>query len=148
MKTFDLTNHLYFTILTSIKVTGCQIHKKFTIFEMDQCTKVFLFEGLVISNSANEISPLSEIRKFRSFFGVSPNVCTIIWHSIDEIPSGANPVHLLWCLVFLKRYNTEHINAALVNADEKTFRLWTWTFVELLSKLKVVFSMRITSYVL
>ncbi len=40
--------------------------------------------------------------------------------------------------VFLKVYATEHVNAAIVSADEKTFRKWSWRFVKLIKDLKVV----------
>lgn len=108
-------------------------------YNMDQYyTKVFWNEGLTFANSEAQISRLTAHRKFRSFYGVSPDVCAIIWTLIAEKPSGAQPKHLLWCLLFLKRYNTEHVNASIVKVDEKTFRLWTWTFIELISKLNVV----------
>lgn len=105
---------------------------------MDHLTKVFWNEGLVYANCDENISKLTSHRRFRSFYGISPNVCSAVWQMIEDKPAGAQPKHLLWCLLFLKRYNTEHVNAAIVKVDEKTFRLWTWTFIELISKLNVV----------
>lgn len=105
---------------------------------MDTCTSIFWNEGHVYTKGDPEISGLTLHRKFISFYGVGPEVCTVIWKSIASKPSGSQYKHLLWCLLFLKRYSTEHVNSALVGADEKTFRTWTWVFIELISKLPVV----------
>lgn len=99
---------------------------------------LFWKEGLIICNHGNSNSTLSGLRKFRAFFGVSPLVCELLWKSIQNKCSGAEIKHLLWCLFFLKAYNTEHINATVVNVDEKTYRLWVWRFIEMLSKIEVV----------
>lgn len=79
------------------------------------------------------------LRRFKSFFGVTPKVCSIAWNEIkNEAPSGAQPKHLLWCLSFLKEYTTEHYRRSIFKADEKTMREWTWTFVKLLANMNVV----------
>ena len=63
----------------------------------------------------------------------------MIWNRlIGKLPPGSRPVHLLWSLLFLKRYDTEHVNRSLTQADEKTWRKWVWIFVELLANLDVV----------
>ena len=78
-------------------------------------------------------------RRFRGIFGVSPETCASLWNLIGEkAPSGSVPVHLLWALLFLKSYSTEHVNSVIAGVDEKTFRKWSWTFVGLLSDLKIV----------
>lgn len=112
---------------------------------MDTLTKEFWYQGLSYMKYKSSNSSLVGYRKFRSFFGVSPNVCSVTWKMLKNKPSGAEPKHLLWCLLFLKAYNTEHINAALVEVDEKTFREWTWQFMTLLASLHVV-SYMITLY--
>lgn len=79
------------------------------------------------------------LRRFKSFFGVTPKVCSIIWNLIKNVaPRGAQTKHLLWCLSFLKEYSTEHYRRSIFKADEKTMREWTWKFVKLLSDLNVV----------
>lgn len=105
---------------------------------MDPLTKQFWYEGLKYANynSSNSIS--TGYRKFRTFYGITPNVFAKLWRLITEKPPGSEPKHLLWCLFFLKNYNTEHVNAAIANVDEKTFRLWNWRFVNLLAELNVV----------
>ncbi len=78
-------------------------------------------------------------RRFRGLFGATPTVCSRIWALINcTVPAGGVPKHLLWALIFLKVYSTEHVHSALTNIDEKTFRKLFWTFVGLLSRLKVV----------
>lgn len=99
---------------------------------------VFWNEGLAYAKHNTEKSELTGYRKFRTFYGIGPDVCSILWNRISNKPPHSEPKHLLWCMLFLKNYHKEHVNAAIVSADEKTFRLWAWRFVELLSELDVV----------
>lgn len=105
---------------------------------MDEMTNIFWQEGSKFSKHKSENSGLTGMRKFISFYGISPEVCSLLWKTIQNKPNGSEPKHLLWCMLFLKNYNTEHVNASIVNADEKTFRLWVWRFIELLAKIDVV----------
>lgn len=78
-------------------------------------------------------------RRFKSFFGVSPNICAICWKIIKgDLPTSFREVHLLWALFFLKSYNTESVNHAFADCDEKTFRTKVWTVIERLAFMKVV----------
>ena len=78
-------------------------------------------------------------RRFRGAFGVSPAVCAAAWNLVSvSAPVGALPSHLLWCLLFLKGYATEHVNCAITGADEKTYIKSVWALVEHLSGLKIV----------
>lgn len=101
-------------------------------------TRVFWNEGLRFMNCNASGSILTGERRFRSFFGTSAKVCAALWILIIEKPSGSHPKHLLWCLMFMKTYNTEHLNASIAAVDEKTFRYWMWRFVHLLARLQVV----------
>lgn len=103
---------------------------------MDPLTKTFWYEGLRYADHNSENSNLTGFRRFMTFYGITPKVFAVLWKLIPEKPRGSEPKHLLWCMLFLKNYNKEHINAA--NVDEKTFRLWTWRFVNLLAQLNVV----------
>lgn len=79
------------------------------------------------------------MRRFKSFFGVSPLICEKVFHLLGgKRPRGSKPEHLLWSFLFLKQYNTEHVNHSITKADEKTFRKWVWIFVYLLAELDVV----------
>ena len=76
-------------------------------------------------------------RRIKELFGVSPSLCSIIWHSINrgvDFPPGAEPRHLLFGLFLLKSYSTEAIAHVVFGVDEKTYRKWAWYFIELLAK--------------
>ena len=88
---------------------------------------------------APESSSVVANRRFRGFFGVSPSIYAATWSKLRSfIPRGAAPAHLLWALMFLKNYSTEHVNSALAGVDEKTFRKWSWRFIKLISDLSIV----------
>lgn len=110
---------------------------------MDTLTQIFWNDGLKFAKQISEHSALIGHRKFKTFYGISPEVFACLWTLMREKPEGSEPKHMLWCMFFLKNYNKEHVNAAYANVDEKTFRLWTWRFIELLSKLKVVYTEKI-----
>lgn len=107
-------------------------------FAMDRLAKQFWYEGLKYANHNSRNSISIGYRRYRTFYGITPNVFAELWKLIPEKPPGSEPKHLLWSLFFLKNYNKEHVNAAIMNVDEKTFRLWTWRFVTLLADLDVV----------
>lgn len=109
----------------------------FSAFTMTPLSEIFWNEGLSYANHSLVNSSLTGYRIFRSFFGVSPSTCECLWNLLEN-KTGTEPKYMLWCLLFLKQYNTEHLNASIVGVDEKTFRLWTWRFVELLAVLPVV----------
>ncbi|EFX70022.1 hypothetical protein DAPPUDRAFT_113096 [Daphnia pulex] len=59
-------------------------------------------------------------RKFRSFFGTSLSVCAAAYDNLSHVrPIKSRPEHLLWTLLHLKHYATEHISSALVGESEK-----------------------------
>ena len=85
--------------------------------------------------------------RFLSFFGVDPAVVVRAWDMI-QVPffhdgdlSHAQPKHILWALLFLKKYGDESEMAALVGedgraVDEKTFRKWAAIFTHRIASLK------------
>jgi hypothetical protein len=107
---------------------------------------IFWKEGLSYANYNTSKSEYVGYTKFRSFYGVPPNVCAILWNLIENKPQGSKPKHLLWCLHFLKCYKSERVNAATMKVDEQTFRNWVWKFVDLLSDLNVVIICNATIY--
>ena len=59
-------------------------------------------------------------RRFLSAFGVSPLTTFNLWLKLMPcLPKSEQPKHLLWALLFLKKYNTEHIYAGIAKVDEK-----------------------------
>ncbi len=79
------------------------------------------------------------LRRYKALFGVTPLVASVIW-SLSEHSRrhDSSPRHLLWGLMFLKVYATEHVHATFVGIDEKTFRKWCWIWVGIISELTVV----------
>lgn len=74
----------------------------------------------------------------RPFWG-NPRVCSLLWNELLGVrPEGSRPIHLLWTLLFLKVYATEHVNKLVTSADEKTYRKWTWMFLNLIADLNLV----------
>lgn len=101
--------------------------------------KLFFELGLTITNHDESKSRSTAHRKYRSFFGVSPLICSICWTLLkNKLPNYSRPIHLLWALLFLKKYETEEVSVALTKADAKKFRKWSWIFVDLLSNLNMV----------
>jgi hypothetical protein len=79
-------------------------------------------------------------RCWKSSFGAPPEVCCVLWNKINPyktMPAGVNPKHILWALLFLTVYDTEHNSAQrLGNVDEKTYRKWSELFVIAISYLE------------
>lgn len=99
----------------------------------------FLKLGTRYTNSKSSQSYKMKLRRFKSFFGVTPLVCSLVWFRIkNDAPADSHPKHLLWGLLFLKQYSNEHIRRSILDADEKTIRKWTWIFVKLISDMNVV----------
>lgn len=81
----------------------------------------------------------TELRRFKSIYGVSPSICTVLWDKIyDIIPPGSHPHHLLYGLRFLKTYSTESVSACAEGCTEKTFREWSWIMINCLADADVV----------
>lgn len=85
----------------------------------------------------NSRSNVTRERRFRAFFGTSPTVCSQIWGLLTH-PPRAQAVHLLFGMLFLKVYSTEHIHASLCEVDERTFRHWSWIYIEKIASMKIV----------
>jgi hypothetical protein len=84
-------------------------------------------------------SKIIGLRQFKSFFGVTPKICEILWNLIKaKLPVGSEKKYLLWALLFLKQYNPEDISKTLLKADQKTIRKWTWIFVNLIADIEIV----------
>lgn len=99
---------------------------------------IFLNQGNLYTKSVTSCESTA-IRRFKAFFGVSPNICERVWLMIrNKLTSDILPKHLLWTLLFLKCYHTEHVNHAIVCCDEKTFREKVRFIIDKLSLLKEV----------
>ena len=99
--------------------------------------------SIIIKNSKKCRSIHVRDRRFRQYFGTTPEICAEIWERLDPFKTiekvfhGVQIKHLLWALMFMKLYSTESVHASLAGGvDEKTFRKWTWIFVEAISLLE------------
>lgn len=77
--------------------------------------------------------------KFKSLFGVSPEVAGTMWDSY-LMENGlllrhplAKKKHLLWALLFLFSYPTETVSCVITKASRKTYRKWCWIMITELS---------------
>ena len=95
---------------------------------------------LRLPTGADKMSPLTEKREFRSSFGVTFEVRSDAWRRLEpkrRISKFAKPKHLLWAFVFLAVNGSESVNCRLVGSrDQKSFRYWSWLFVEKISHLE------------
>ena len=96
---------------------------------------VFAQVGNDIMGRAQERPGMVSNRRWRSLFGASPLVCSILWGHIDPpnnraLPPNAEIKHLMWALIFLRDYNVEENHSLLTGVDEKTHRKWQWLFVD------------------
>lgn len=62
----------------------------------------------------------------------------MLWDHIYALcPKGYRFKHLLWALMFLKVYGTEHVLAGKIGVDEATYRNHVWTVVKAIASLKL-----------
>ena len=101
----------------------------------------FEIEGSKIMKRSKK-SFSSFIRRFRSHFGTTPTICLVIWERLDPyetiLPTYRRVKfkHLLWALLFMKVYGTEELHTSLTGVDEKTFRKWSWIFIDAIADLE------------
>ena len=103
--------------------------------------------GEIMGRDPEGWSPAVFLTRFLSFFGVDPAVVVEVWDLI-QVPfiddgdlSHAQPKHLMWALLFLRKYGDESEMARLAGGfggavDEKTFRKWSKIFVHQIASLK------------
>jgi hypothetical protein len=96
----------------------------------------FLSKGKAMMGLKRTLSASTERRKFRATFGTSPAICSLLWGMLlPGTTRGAKPVHLLWGLMLLKLYNSESAHCNIAGVDEKTFRKWSWFFIDAIAEL-------------
>jgi hypothetical protein len=67
-----------------------------------------------VNNDSNLTFALPFNYVWMSFYGVSPDLCCIIWRKLDAHKSiiGAQYKHLMWALYFMKVYGNEESDEA------------------------------------
>lgn len=106
------------------------------------CPNIVLAEAMLIFNKkiwAYGGRRVSSESRLRGIFGVSAQVCCILWQKLESItPQGLQPKIILWALIFLKVCSSEHVHVSMAGVNEKTFHKWALKFVHLLVDLQEV----------
>ena len=105
--------------------------------------EAFMLHGEKIYAANRKRPPRSDHvrrRRFVANFGTTPEICSNVWARIcferkADMPSRSSPKHLLWALYLMKVYATEDVLAGDCGVDEKTFRKWSWMFIEEIAKM-------------
>ena len=91
----------------------------------------FRCTGLRMNNEPTEASIHEQNRRFRKSFGMNWFHCAITWDLIypDLLQNHGKSVkkeHLLWCLLFFKKYSKNKTDARTAGTMYKTFSKWVW----------------------
>ena len=90
-------------------------------------------------NLSISTSPELNLRRFKALFGVSPDICCLIYENLVDVwPNGGQVKHILYALGFLKRYDTDDARRCLLGEDKKTIHKWTMEMVQLISQMDIV----------
>jgi hypothetical protein len=99
----------------------------------------------IVSRSSNGFNSdkvtMNQDRIFRSQFGVSCEVCEILWLLLKDhgkFNKTRKPEHLLWALLFLTVYGKETTHASMCKTTEKTYRKWIWRVLEEIADLVLI----------
>ena len=79
-------------------------------------------------------------RRYNAHFGISPMCCAILWWLLTllgptNLTQSLEPKHMLWALLMMKTYSTEHVLSGMCQCDEKTLRKYVWICIEVISTL-------------
>lgn len=100
------------------------------------------FEKLSVNLLRSTYGSKSTYRRFNNTFGITPRQVSVLWRNIarkgfleDLGPKSVKPIHLLWSLMFLRRYTGEESDAQRAGCCETTFRNWAWFYIECIAGL-------------
>ena len=103
---------------------------------MDISPSMFLQLGSELKGKKISTEAVNK-RRFKSWYGIDWKLMNVVWYLLRSIGwmkqlkhRKPNPIHLLWALSFLKGYKKEEDHASDVGKEAKTFRKWTWFYVE------------------
>lgn len=95
---------------------------------------IFWIQGHEMTRHSADGSFDIGMRRFRALFGISHVACAYVWKLLQERhPAGSEPRHMLYALLFLRVYETEHVHSCISDRDEKTFRKHSWMYVYLIA---------------
>ena len=99
----------------------------------------FLACGMLIIKRGRD-PQASDRRSFRSIFGTTPEIASILWSMMAKTPKGQLeqllPNHLLWTLMFMYLYTFEKPLSSMAECDPKTFRRWIWITLRIIMECK------------
>ena len=111
-------------------------------------TSDFAELGAIVAKYARSNSEKVAMRRFKSEFGVAPDVVRDAWDLLIEskffqrkiskatiLRRPPNPQHLLWALMLLKQYSLTTTLAKIAKVDEKTYRKWSFLYLDSLAEL-------------
>jgi hypothetical protein len=78
----------------------------------------------------------TNLRRFRAHFGVSPEVCTIVFMDIHDSIQKPTPNDFLMTLHWMTTYPKEEVLAGRFGSSEKTVRKWLWAYTNAFQALK------------
>lgn len=83
----------------------------------------FYAKGLELINRNRAPRGFTKLFCLNLTFGGHSSLCSKLWTAIgDNLHKNASPVHILWDLMLLKIYLSEHKNSSIYGDDEKKFR--------------------------
>ena len=115
------------------------------LFTADEVLRIGLLCVGFDSSRQVRVQRTTNERRFQSYYGSSPLVCSAIWEGLitstkeDQIPhppKSATFDKFLFALYFLKEYPTEEKLAGMWHTCEKSARQWVWFFVGRIQALK------------
>ncbi len=82
----------------------------------------------------------TNIRRFRAYFGISPESCCKMFMDLQTAPTTMikkhNPAYFMMTLQWLSTYAVEETLAGSYKLDEKTVRKWIWDYTKSIQALK------------
>ena len=115
------------------------------LFTADEVLRIGLLCAGFDSSRQVRVQRTTNERRFQSYYGSSPLVCSAIWEGLinstkeDQTPhppKSATFDKFLLPLYFLKEYPTEEKLAGMWHTCEKSARQWVWFFVGRIQALK------------
>lgn len=102
-------------------------------------SKTFIQEFIEHTKNKGKISENTLLSQFLQQFGVTPNVCAILWLKLNEDKSFKfKHKHLLWTLYFLRHYPVQSLMESWTGYCRLTVSKIIWNIINKISELKIV----------
>ena len=112
-------------------------------------SKTFINEFHQYTKNGENKSPLTILSLFHQQFGVTPNVCAILWLKLKQNrPFDFKHKHLLWTLYFLRHYPTQKVMKSWTGCCKVTISKVIWPIIDKLSQLKIASKKMLSIYLI